>query len=102
MKFSDSTSPERALFCREEKDGGRPNIYDIFQGRVTLPAAPRNISQGRLMPLAAPENGAHFQGRLMAPAAPGNHIFRGGFSGAGEKLQYPAPVVGAGYICTHR
>ena len=46
-----------------------------------------------------------FQGRLMAPAAPGNRIFRGAapedaFPGPGELLQYPAPVVGAGYICT--
>jgi len=41
MEFSDSTSPERALFCREE-DGARPDIYCAFQGRVALPAASRN------------------------------------------------------------
>jgi len=63
MEFSDSTSPERALFCREEEDGGRQDIYCAFQGQMVPPAAP--------------ENGAHFQGRLMAPAAPGNRIFRG-------------------------
>jgi len=42
MEFSDSTSPQRALFCREEEDGTRLNIYGAFQGRVALPAAPRN------------------------------------------------------------
>ena len=42
MENSDSTSPERALLCREEEDGGWPDIYWAFQERVELPAAPRN------------------------------------------------------------
>jgi len=40
MENSDITSPERALFCREDEDGGRPDIYCAFHGRVALPAAP--------------------------------------------------------------
>jgi len=42
MENSDSTFPERALFCREEEDGVRLDIYCAFQGRVALLAAPRN------------------------------------------------------------
>jgi len=42
MEFSDSTSPKRALFCREEEEGARSDIYCAFQGRVALPATPRN------------------------------------------------------------
>ena len=77
MENSDSTSPERALFCREEEEVVRPEIYGAFQGQVALAAPLEKIFQGR-MPPAASENGAYFQGRLMAPAAPGNRIFRGG------------------------
>ena len=79
MKNSDSTSPERALFCREEEDGGGPDIYCAFQGRVALPAAPMNGFQGAAGGIIPPKNIAHFQGRLMPPAAPGNQIFRGGW-----------------------
>ena len=43
MENSDSTSPERALFCREEKDGARRDIYGAFQG---LP--PHAATAGRL------------------------------------------------------
>jgi len=42
MENSDSAFPERALFCREEEDGAHLDIYCAFQGRVALPAAPRN------------------------------------------------------------
>ena len=65
MENSDSTSPERALFYREEEEVVRPDIYGAFQGRVALLAASRNHFPGRLMPPAAPENRVHFQGRLM-------------------------------------
>ena len=41
MENSDSTSPERALFCREEEEVVCLDIYDTFQGRVALPAASR-------------------------------------------------------------
>ena len=51
--------------------------------------------QGRLVPSAAPGNAACFQGRVVPSPAPEN-----AFPGASENLQYPAPVVGAGYICT--
>ena len=78
MENSDSTSPERALFYREEEDGRRPDIYDIFKGGWHYQPLLEMVFQGRLMPPAAPENRAHFQGRLMAPATPGNQIFRGG------------------------
>jgi len=53
------------MFCREEEEGARPDIYGAFQGRVALLAASRNHFPGRLMPPAAPENRVHFQGRLM-------------------------------------
>jgi len=43
----------------------------------------------------APKNRAHFQGRVVPSPAPED-----AFPGAGEMLQYPAPVVGMGYICT--
>jgi len=77
MKNSDSTSPERALFCREE--GNRAH----FQGRLMAPAAPGNL----ILPC--------FQGRVV-PSPASEDVF----SGAGEMLQYPAPVVGAEYICS--
>ena len=47
------------------------------------------------MPPPAPENEPCFQGRVVASPAPED-----AFPGAGGLLQYPAPVVGAGYICT--
>ena len=76
MENSDSTSPERALFCREEEDGGRPDIYSIFQGRVTLPAAPRNGFPGGAFPGAADGTGrpwkSDLQGRVTIPPAPEN------------------------------
>ena len=43
----------------------------------------------------APENEPSFQGRVVPSPAP-----KDAFPGAGGKLQYPAPVVGAGYICS--
>ena len=97
MKNSDSTYPERALFCREEEDDGRPDIYYAFQGRLVPPAAPENMShfQGRLTAPAAPEKEPCFQGRMVPSPSPED-----AFPEAGQLLQCPAPVVGAGYICT--
>ena len=43
----------------------------------------------------APENEPYFQGPVVPSPTP-----KDVFPGAGEMLQYPAPVVGAGYICT--
>ena len=105
MENSDSTSPETSLFCREEEEGACQIFMVLFRGGWHYQPPLEMVFQGRLMPPAAPENGAHFSGRLMAPAALGNRIFRGAapedaFPGAGELLQYRAPVVGAGYICT--
>ena len=40
--FRTTPPPQRALFCQEEEDGTRPDIYGTFQERVALPAAPRN------------------------------------------------------------
>jgi len=109
MENSDSTSPERALFCREEEDGGRPDIM-LSRGGWHYQPPLEMVFQGRLMPPAAPENRPHFQGRLTAPPASEKEpCFQGrmvpspapedAFPGAGQLLQYSAPVVGAGYIC---
>jgi len=66
MKNLDSTSPDERLFCREEEEVVRADIYGHFQGRVTLLVTPRNHFQGRLIASPTPENGAHFQGWLIA------------------------------------
>ena len=92
-KFGQHLSRESTVLS----GGGRwwaPRYLWYFQGRVTLPAAPRNIFQGRLMPPAAPENGAHFQGRLMAPAAPGNHF-------QGRLVMPPTPEKHNKYLAAH-
>ena len=102
MAFSDSTSPENTVFCREEEEArARPNIYGIFQGRVTPLAAPINkfpgvadcINRLRKLPrylwqfsgaadgINRPRNGSHFQGWLMPLEI---QSLGGSFSGADD------------------
>ena len=64
-------------------------------GYCSISPAPENASSGAGDCTTRPENRAHFQGRVVPSPAPGD-----AFIGAGEMLQYPAPVVGVGYICT--
>jgi len=46
--------PERALFCREEEEVMRPDIYGAFLGRMPLPAVPRNNFPGAADPTSRP------------------------------------------------
>jgi len=82
----------------------QPPLEIVFQGRLWvafLGAADstgrpwKSYLQGWVTAPPAPENESCFQGRVVPSPAPED-----AFPGAGGKLQYPAPVVGAGYICS--
>ena len=71
MIFSDSTSPENKVFCREEEEAlARLDIYGFFRGRWPHDPPLETNFQERLMASVAPENRAHFQRRLIASTIP--------------------------------
>ena len=71
MIFSDSTSHENKVFCREEEEAlVRLDIYDFFRDRWPHDPPLETNFQERLMASVAPENRAHFQRRLIASTIP--------------------------------